>query len=581
MTEEKPLASPSIDIEYKSKYHRKKPIRDFSPDQTMYELVRNINANNMNYFYSGYLGQNTTFRQLFSDTDRLAAAFSATGVKKNQIVGVCLLTTPEVCPILLSLNKIGAVSYWMDASLKPADMQKKISELGIEVLVIFEPLLPAFIQLAEKMFFKRIIVVKANPLLGIPDILPSLSYNIFVEYNSFIQEAPDSYISPVTYEKGRTTVIVQSSGSTGKPKSISHTDYNFNSAVLKMAYADFPFYEKKRAMVCAPPWVVYGLVNSIYSGLVLGIQTIFTTQPCEDMIYKHLGQFDFVYGVPIYLRFLYSSILELQECSDENAKQELKRIWDCLKQVDAFVSGGDKISDEELISWQLTFDKVIVNGYGNNEVTGAAIVSPRFANRPGSIGIPLHGVNVKTFDVETGKMLPDGQTGELCINSDALFSEYYHDPVTTKTIKQIHDGIEWIHTGDLATVDSDGFVYLLGRTRRLIIDKLGYKISPENSENLIMGNENVVECVVVGVEIAENETVPAAFIEFFPEHKNEKSLIKQIELLCRERLKEYERPKYYFEIEHIPHKENGGKLDFLALEKLAADYVAHLKQTSS
>ena len=191
-----------------SKYHRRIPLRNFSPCQTMYNLVRTINEKNMDAYFSSYFGQYRTFRQLLNDTDRLAAAFSADGVSKDQIVGVCLLTTPEVCAVLLSLNKIGAVSYWMDARLKPLDFMKYISDLGIEILVIYEPLVPVFSQLAKMLPLKRIVIVPTNPLTNMLDFHHSTDLNIFTNYYDYIQNTLEISVPSVAFEQGRTTVIV-------------------------------------------------------------------------------------------------------------------------------------------------------------------------------------------------------------------------------------------------------------------------------------------------------------------------------------------------------------------------------------
>ena len=377
-------------------------------------------------------------------------------------------------------------------------------------------------------------------------------------------------IKCVEYDKERPSVIVQSSGSTGKPKSIVHTDYNFNSAILKMAYADLPFYVGKRAFVCAPPWVIYGLVNSIYSGLVLGIQTIFSLKPEEDMLFKHIGEFDYAYAVPVYLRYLYNM---MEQNLNSGKHKEYEVIRKKLDKVEVFISGGDKIIDEELIKWEMMFNTPIINGYGNNELVGAAVVSPLFANRPGSIGIPMYGNIAKAFAPISNKMLDDGQVGELAISTDSMFVEYLNNEEETDEIKKFHDGKWWVHTGDLASIDPDGYIYLKGRSKRLIIDKLGYKISPDNAEKFISKNPSVEECVVVGVDIEENNTVPMAFIELKDGHKGNSSIIREIEMQCKDNMKEYERPKIFSEIEKIPHKENGGKQDFLLLEQLAKEYL--------
>ena len=553
-----------------SKYHRQNPIRDFSARQTMYDLVMSINANNMDYSYAMYFGKEYPFSQLKSETDTLAAALYHDGVRKNTIVGVCLLTVPEVDSVLLAINKIGAISYWLDASLKPADMLHYLEARQLTILIVHETLLPVIAQISSLLSLKRIIVVP-DKALGFPDLVHSMPDSRIVSISDYRRNSFED-VSPVEYEDGKAAVIVQSSGSTGMPKSIVHTDYNFNAAVKKMAYCDLPFYIRQRALVCAPPWIIYGLVNSIYSGLVFGITTVFTTLPAEDMIYKHLGEFNFIYGVPVYYRYLYNKMQELT-FAGEIGKAELKRIRSILRQVSVFISGGDKVAENELINWQIEFDVPIINGYGNNEVTGAAIVSPRFANRLGSIGIPMHGTIVKTFDSDNGQMLPDGEVGELYIGGDTIFTEYLDNKEATQNIKYTASGIEWVKTGDLAYIDSDGYIFLRGRTRRLIIDKLGYKISPDNSENYIQSFPFVRECVVVGVEVAENDTVPMAFIELESQRAGIESLLDTIKSGCRENLKDYECPKFFEIIDKIPHKDNGGKQDFLTLEKLAKEFV--------
>lgn len=554
-----------------SKYHRQNPIRDFSAHQTMYDLVMSINADNMDYSYAMYFGKKYPFSQLKSETDTLAAALYHDGVRKNTIVGVCLLTVPEVDSVLLAINKIGAISYWLDASLKPVDMLHYLEVCQLTVLIVHETLLPVIAQISSSLSLKRIIVVPADKALGFPDLIHSMTDSRIVSISDYRSDSLED-VSPVEYEDGKAAVIVQSSGSTGMPKSIVHTDYNFNAAVKKMAYCDLPFYIGQRALVCAPPWIIYGLVNSIYSGLVFGITTVFTTLPEENMIYKHLGEFDFIYGVPVYYRYLYNKMQELA-LAGEIGKAELKRICSTLRQVSVFISGGDKVAENELINWQIEFDVPIINGYGNNEVTGAAIVSPRFANRLGSIGIPMYGTIVKTFDPDNGQMLPDGEVGELYIGGDTIFTEYLDNREATQNIKYTASGIEWVKTGDLAYIDSDGYIFLRGRTRRLIIDKLGYKISPDNSENYIQSFPFVRECVVVGVEVAENDTVPMAFIELESQREGIESLLDTIKSGCRENLKDYECPKFFEIIDKIPHKDNGGKQDFLALEKLAKEFV--------
>lgn len=569
-----------MEREFKSKYHRKEPIREFNVDQTLYNAVMNTNEKNMNYNYAQFFGKTMTFGELKFKTDCFATALKRDGVLDEEKVGVALLTVPEVSSTLLALSKIGATSYWIDVTAEPANMIHYINDHKLKKIIISEPLVPMLEKIIDMTTLDRVIVVPISNYLGIPQ-KKEYSDERIVDFHDYTNVIPDQTIVPVKYDKEKPTVIVQSSGSTGSSKSIVHTDYNLNNEIQKMAYADLPFYETKRSFVCAPPWVIYGLVNSIYSGLLFSNQTVFSLKPEEDMLYKHLGEYDFVYGVPVYYRYLYNKILKLEKSNKLEDMKELKHIMENLEKVDAFISGGSKIPEDELIDMQQKFGISISNGYGNNESVGAAIVSPRFANRPGSIGVPMYGNIVKAFDPETCEPLKEGEIGEIWIGSDSLFKEYLDNPEETQKIKVMYNGIQWIKSGDLGYIDADGYVFLKGRTRRLIIDKLGYKISPDNSENIISSLDSVNECVVVGVEVAEHDCVPMAFIELTEEYKGSTEVMEYIKKICSENLKEYERPKIFTEIDKIPHKQNGGKEDFLLLEKMAEEYVNENKKVLS
>lgn len=562
---------------FKSKYHRDEPIKKINKDQTMYNAVMNANENHMDTFYSNYFNSKKTFLQLKDETDKFATALKRDGTKEDEVVGVMLLTIPEVAPTLLAINKVGAMSYWMDITSKPNDLIEYIVKKKINKLVIIEGLVPLVKQLLPYVSLEKVVVIPETPF----NQKQEFDNDIFVYYSDYINLENDKSITCVKYDRERPTIAVQSSGSTGKSKSILHTDYNFNSAIEKMAYTDMLLFRENKSFVCAPPWVIYGLVNSIYSGLLLGNETVFSLSPKEEMLYEHLGKYDFAYGVPVYIKYLYNKIIELKNSDKKEDMQELLSIYNRLDKVIAFISGGAKITEGDLIKWQQELRTPILNGYGNNESVGAAIVQPLFANKPGSIGIPMHGTLVKTFDINTGEMLKDGEKGEIAIHSDSLFKRYDGNEEETNRIKQEYDGKEWVKTGDIGYIDKDGYVYVEGRTKRLITDKLGYKISPDNSENLIQKLDYVEECAVVGVEIAKDDVIPVAFVELKDEYKNNEIIIEEVKEFAKNNLKDYECPKIFVEIEKIPHKSNGGKVDYLLLENLGKNHSKEYALTLS
>ena len=257
--------------------------------------------------------------------------------------------------------------------------------------------------------------------------------------------------------------------------------------------------------------------------------------------------------------------------------KELKRVLAGIDRAKVFVSGGDKISADELIEMQQTFNKVIVNGYENNECLGATIVSPMYANRTGSIGVPIQGVDIKVVNPETGETLPQGEVGELYISSDNLFVEYLNNPSETSKIREIDEyNKEWVKSGDLCYVDKDGYIVPKGRNRRLI-KKEAFKIIPDTIEEVISSLSFVEDCVVVGVNDEKSLSVPMAFIVLKDKNISLNDVEEQIREKCREELPDYEVPSYFEQIEKIPYTPND-KQDFRLLENMGNEIVENVKE---
>lgn len=412
----------------------------------------------------------------------------------------------------------------------------------------------------------------------------------FVKFSDFIKEGKHTAsVSTADFKIDRPSLIVQSSGSTGKSKQIVHTERNFNSEIQKMAYVDLPFYKGDTMHVSVPPFIIYGLANSIYASMAFTMKAEMTPFVDENTVYNDLGKFDISLAAPLHYRYIFEQLKklrkdidELQKCSDSKSRTELKkklkelnRVLSGVDRAKVFVSGGDKISAEELIEMQQAFDRTIVNGYGNNECLGATIVSPRFANKPGSIGVPMKGVDIKFVNPETGEEAKDGAMGELYISSDNLFVEYLNNPEETAKIKVTDaNGKQWVKTGDLCVIDSEGYIVPKGRNRRLI-KKDAFKIAPDTIEEVIISLPYVKECVVVGVADEKFISVPMVFVELEKDMRIA-DVYEDIERKCIEDLPDYEVPSYFEQIDEMPYTSNG-KHDFRTLEELGNSIVKEKK----
>ena len=586
-----------------SKYHRSKPIKEFNLNQTMYSLINNESKDDLNLNATGFMGNNMTYKELIISSEKLAQAFHNVGIKSGDNVAILTISMPIVQQCLLSLSKIGATMSWIDLRSKSKDLVKYINNSNCKTIVVFEDMLPLVESIINETDVKKVVVSSPKDYLspmvkilatlkdkkeGKKIILPNDPK--FVRFSDFIKNVDmHSLISPVPFEKDRPSLIVQSSGSTGKPKQIVHTEYNFNSAVQKMAYTDLPFYKGNTMHISIPPFIIYGLGNSIYASMAFTMKAEMNPFVEENTVYNDLGKFDISLAAPLHYRYLYNKLKELNDDVNRLEKdnsleakkelkhkmKELKRVLDGIEKAKVFVSGGDKIGLEELVEMQQTFNKIIVNGYGNNECLGATIVSPMYANKPGSIGIPMKGIDIKIVNPETGIVLPQGEIGELQISSDNLFVEYLNNLSETNKIKEFDNlGKSWVKTGDLCYIDKDGYIIPKGRNRRLI-KKEAFKISPDTIEDVISSLPFVQECVVVGVDDEKSLSVPMAYVVLNNKNISFESVVDQIKEKCIEELPDYEIPSYFQQIDKIPYTPND-KQDFRALEDMGNEYVRNI-----
>ncbi len=581
-----------------SKYHRNKPIKEFDVNQTMYSMIESESKDSLDLNATGFLGNSMTYKELFDVSDKLASAFLNSGVSLNDNVAILTISMPIVQEALLALSKIGATMSWIDLRTKPKDLIKYINNSNSKAIIVFEDMLPLVKETIDETDVKKVIVVSPkdylSPVVKVLATLKDMKENKkvvlpddprFIKFSDFIKTGSNDLVIPAKFEKDKPSLVVQSSGSTGKPKQIVHTEYNFNSEMQKMAYLDLPLYKGSTMHISVPPFIIYGLGNSIYASMAFTMKGEMNPHVDENTVYNDLGKFDVSFAAPLHYRYIYEKLTHLKEDIETLEKddsyearkelkhkmKELERVLNGINHAKVFVSGGDKIGADELKTMELEFDKTIVNGYGNNECLGAAIVSPMYANKPGSIGIPMKGVDARVVNPDTYKEVAQGEIGELLISTDNLFVKYLNNEEETNKIKVTLDGKTWVKTGDLCIVDGDGYIIPKGRNRRLI-KKEAFKISPDTIEEVIKSISFVKDCVVVGVDDAKSLSVPMAFVVLNDLTVNFEDAKAIIQSKCEEELPDYEVPSYYEEIEKIPYTPND-KQDFRYLENLGNEIV--------
>jgi long-chain acyl-CoA synthetase len=213
------------------------------------------------------------------------------------------------------------------------------------------------------------------------------------------------------------------------------------------------------------------------------------------------------------------------------------------------VSGGEPLPAKAAASFEERCGTRIYEGYGMTEASPVVTLNTPWAYRAGSVGRPLPGISVQAVDVE-GHALSSGQDGELVVRGHCVMRGYLNRPaLTTETIR---DG--GLHTGDIGQVDADGFVYITGRAKEMLIVG-GENVFPREIETVLVAHPAVTEAAVVGVRDDIRGELPIAYVIRNPTAP----AVDEAELrgFCRQRLAAYKVPRRVYIAEELPRGPTG------------------------
>ena len=313
-----------------------------------------------------------------------------------------------------------------------------------------------------------------------------------------------------------------------------------------------------RMLAAMPLFHGFGLGVCVHSMLSQGGRCIliprFTAKSYAKQIVKY--KCNFIAGVPT----LYEALLRLP--SMDNAD---------LSSLKGVFSGGDSLS----IELKKKFDKFLYDhkaviqvreGYGTTETVTACCLTPTNIYKEGSIGLPFPDTYIKIVKPDTDEEVPYGEEGEILLAGPTVMKAYMNNPEeTAKTLRKHADGLTWVYTGDLGSMDEQGFIYFKGRAKRMIISS-GYNVYPGQIENILDANENVQMSCVIGVPDAYKMQKVKAFVTLKPGVPADDNTKQELLAYCRKHIAKYAMP-YDIEFRDELPKTLVGKVAYRVLEE--------------
>ena len=441
-------------------------------DKTVWDVIEESLYKHIDIPALEYFGRKITRKELIDNVYTWARTFKALGVDENEIVAYYGPFLPEVCYMIFALNIIGACPYFLKLAISPEALAEETKECRIAI--VFDQMWPNVSAEFSKDKFEKIIIIRIEDSMPaikkqIVSVLSGIKNKISIpktkKYiiahkavklsNDFVGEVR------VKFVKDRNTFITSSSGTTvnGTVKGVIATNESVIAQLLSTIKSDTPYRPGDRTLNHFPPTASTSLNSLCFVGLFSGATIIIDPRVSETDFYNQLIKLK--PSMCINTGSLWETFFNrVSREINEGCKFDFSyaRGW---------MIGGEGTSVKKMKKWNLIMQecggKGIYGGYGCSE-TFSGICIDRINQRCDykkpvvGIGVPQAGMVVGIFD-DNDKELQFNQRGELRVKTKASMKGYYNKPELTAEVKV--DG--WIHTGDLAEIDENGFVYIYGR----------------------------------------------------------------------------------------------------------------------
>ncbi len=537
---------------------------------SMWEAIEKIVEKYPNYTAYVFMGKKTTYKEFAQNVEICARALKAIGIRVGDRITICMPNCPQTVIMFYAVNLVGAVANMVHPLSSEREIEFYIKESKSIAAITLDQFYHKFEAIRENVELSNIIIARIKDELSKP-----IRAGYMLTEGRKIEKIPKD--APVTIwnyfmDQGRhyhwkyravrdprdPAVILYSGGTTGVTKGILLSNYNFNALGAQIIATNPMFRPGDSMLAVMPMFHGFGLGVSIHSMLMNGGQCVlvprFTAESYAKLIKRY--KCNFIAGVPtLYEALLRQPIMDGVDLS-------------CLKGV---FSGGDSLS----VELKKRFDKFLYDhnasiqvreGYGTTECVTASCLTPTHVYKEGSIGQPFPDTYYCIVKPGTQEELPYGEEGEICISGPTVMLGYLDHPEETAQTLQVHpDGRTWVHTGDLGTMDDEGFIYFRQRLKRMIVTS-GYNVYPSQLENILDAHELVQMSCVIGVPDPLKIQKVKAFVMLKPGVEPTQTNKDILMAYCRKNIAKYAMP-YDIEFREQLPKTLVGKVAYRVLEE--------------
>ena len=563
---------------------QKKPV---IPNVSVYNAVRLLSSFYKESTAINCLDLDVNYKEMIDDSVSISMALKELGVKKGDIISVCMPNFYQAVAVFLDCNRIGAVTTFLNNGASQNEINEYLNLFSSPVFINFDKSIEENESIKSKTGVKYIVTLNKK---DINNRLLNRNYKItanesILDFNSLSDIAKYQKRNIEFMSSKNDSLILFTSGSTGKPKSVVLTNENILAAgtYLKNSSGATSLNGDK-TLVCVPFTYPYGFATSTLMTLLTGKTAILAPNISNETISYYLKKEpNIIFGSPALLELIMKNVSKEQD----------------LSFVNTFVSGGDFLSVQQNQRGVDFFKEhgsnniVIGNGSGNAETVSCGTNPIGLKVKPETAGKILVGTSAMIVDPDTLEEKKYGEEGLLLVSGKHVFKEYFNDPKLTNQAKIVIDNKTYFKTGTLGSIDSEGYFHLSGRESRFYIISTLNKVYCDHVQTLLSALDCVENCAVVKVPDDDMLYTSKAYIVLKPGYTPDNDTLEYIKDLCKkpitvrnddiEQLKWYEIPTYFEFVSELPRKKGTDKIDYSLLEDKAKNeldnnsYVLSLK----
>ena len=537
---------------------------------SMFEMVEQIAQKYPEQVAFDFMGKSTTYRKMVQEIESCAKALKTIGIREGDKVTIAMPNCPQAIYMFYAVNLVGGIANMIHPLSAENEIEFYLNESESVTAITLDQFYHKFERVRQNTKVVNLIIASIKDALSkpiragymltegrkiekIPEDAPVIRWAEFMKLSKHC-----FFKYKVERKADDPAVILYSGGTTGTTKGIVLSNKNFNALSQQVIAANPMFRPGDKMLAAMPIFHGFGLGVCIHSMLTQGGRCILVPRFTPESYAKQITKYkcNFIAGVPT----LYEALLRLPSMDGVDLS--------CLKGV---FSGGDSLS----IELKKKLDKFLYDhnasiqvreGYGTTETVTACCLTPSHMHKEGSIGLPFPDTYIKIVEPGTDKEMPYGEEGEILLAGPTVMKEYMNHPEeTAQTLRRHEDGLTWVYTGDLGSMDEQGFVYFRGRAKRMIISS-GYNVYPAQLENILDAHEYVQMSCVIGVPDSYKMQKVKAFVKLAAGVEANEETKKAILEHCRKNVAKYAMP-YDIEFRDEMPKTLVGKVAYRVLEE--------------